>query len=52
MLGISELDSDMRVLEKAIEEGNEKAALAVEAAAYRIKSISVRLRRRSAEWTR
>ena len=37
MLGISELDSDMRVLEKAIEEGNEKAALAVEAAAYRIK---------------
>lgn len=37
MLGISELDSDMRVLEKAISEGNEKAALAVEAAAYRIK---------------
>ena len=36
-LGISELDSDMRVLEKAISEGNEKAALAVEAAAYRIK---------------
>ena len=27
----------MRVLEKAISEGNEKAALAVEAAAYRIK---------------
>ena len=37
MLGISELDSDMRVLEKAIADGNEKAALAVEAAAYRIK---------------
>ena len=37
MLGISELDSDMRVLEKAISEGNAKAALAVEAAAYRIK---------------
>ena len=37
MLGISELDSDMRVLEKAIDEGNEKAKLAVEAAAYRIK---------------
>ena len=37
MKGISELDSDMRVLEKAINEGNEKARLAVEAAAYRIK---------------
>ena len=37
MLGISELDSDMRVLEKAISEGNKKAELAVEAAAYRIK---------------
>ena len=32
MKGISELDSDMRVLEKAINEGNEKARLAVEAA--------------------
>ena len=37
MLGISELDSDMRVLEKAIGEGNELATLAVDAAAYRIK---------------
>ena len=37
MLGVSELSSDMRDLEKAIGEGNEKAKLAVEVAAYRIK---------------
>ena len=37
MLGVSELSSDMRDLEKAISEGNEKAKLAVEVAAYRIK---------------
>ena len=37
MLGASELSSDMRDLEKAISEGNEKAKLAVEVAAYRIK---------------
>ncbi len=37
MLGVSELGSDMRDLEKAINEGNQKAKLAVEVAAYRIK---------------
>lgn len=37
MLGVSELSSDMRDLEKGINEGNEKAKLAVEVAAYRIK---------------
>lgn len=37
MLGVSELSSDMRDLESAINEGNEKAKLAVEVAAYRIK---------------
>jgi len=37
MLGVSELSSDMRDLEKGISEGNEKAKLAVEVAAYRIK---------------
>ena len=37
MKGISELSSDMRDLEKGINEGNEKAKLAVEVAAYRIK---------------
>lgn len=37
MLGVSELSSDMRDLEKGINEGNEKARLAVEVAAYRIK---------------
>ena len=35
--GVSELSSDMRDLEKGINEGNEKAKLAVEVAAYRIK---------------
>ncbi len=37
MKGVSELSSDMRDLEKAMNEGNEKAKLAVEVAAYRIK---------------
>lgn len=37
MLGVSELSSDMRDLESAINEGNQKAKLAVEVAAYRIK---------------
>lgn len=37
MMGISELSSDMRDLEAAIDEGNQKAKLAVEVAAYRIK---------------
>lgn len=37
MLGISELSSDMRDLEAAIKQGNKKAELAVETAAYRIK---------------
>lgn len=37
MLGVSELGSDMRDLEKAINDGNQKAKLAVEVAAYRIK---------------
>ncbi len=37
MLGVSELSSDMRDLEKGINEGNEKAKLAVEVVAYRIK---------------
>lgn len=37
MLGVSELSSDMRDLEKGINEGNEKAKLAVEVASYRIK---------------
>lgn len=37
MLGVSELSSDMRDLEKGINEGNKKAKLAVEVAAYRIK---------------
>ena len=37
MLGVSELSSDMRDLEAAIDAGNEKAKLAVEVAAYRIK---------------
>lgn len=37
MKGISEVDSDMRVLEREIEAGNKKAELAVEAAGYRIK---------------
>lgn len=37
MKGISELSSDMRDLEAAIDAGNEKAKLAVEVAAYRIK---------------
>ncbi len=37
MMGVSELSSDMRDLEAAINEGNEKAKLAVEVAAYRIK---------------
>ena len=37
MKGVSELDSDMRYLEKAIHEGDEKAKLAVDVAAYRIK---------------
>lgn len=37
MLGVSELSSDMRDLEKGINEGNEKAKFAVEVAAYRIK---------------
>ena len=37
MLGVSELSSDMRDLEAAIDEGNQKAKLAVEVAAYRIK---------------
>lgn len=37
MLGVSELSSDMRDLEKGINEGNFKAKLAVEVAAYRIK---------------
>ncbi len=37
MLGISELSSDMRDLEAAIKQGNEKAKLAVDVAAYRIK---------------
>ncbi len=39
MKGVSELDSDMRVLEKAIREGDEKAKLAVDVAAYRIKKF-------------
>ncbi len=39
MFGISELSSDMRDLEAAIEEGNEKAKLAVDVAAYRIKKF-------------
>ncbi len=37
MLGISELSSDMRDLEAAIKDGNQKAQLAVEVTAYRIK---------------
>ncbi len=37
MMGVSELSSDMRDLEAAINEGNKKAELAVELAAYRIK---------------
>ena len=37
MLGVSELSSDMRDLESAIKEGNEKAKLAVDITAYRIK---------------
>ncbi len=37
MKGISEVDSDMRVLEREMATGNSKAQLAVEAAAYRIK---------------
>ena len=37
MMCISELSSDMRDLEAAIDEGNQKAKLAVEVAAYRIK---------------
>lgn len=37
MLGISELDSDLRVLESAAENGNDKARLAIEAMAYRVK---------------
>lgn len=37
MLGISELSSDMRDLESAINSGDEKAKLAVDVAAYRIK---------------
>ena len=37
MLGVSELSSDMRDLERAINQGDEKAKLAVEVAAYRIK---------------
>ena len=37
MKGISELSSDMRDLESAINQGDEKAKLAVEVAAYRIK---------------
>jgi len=37
MLGVSELSSDMRDLEGAIKNGNEKAKLAVDVAAYRIK---------------
>lgn len=37
MKGVSELGSDMRDLEKAINEGNQKAKLAVEVASYRIK---------------
>ena len=37
MLGVSELSSDMRDLESAINQGDEKAKLAVEVAAYRIK---------------
>lgn len=37
MQGVSELSSDMRDLEAAINEGNEKAKIAVDVAAYRIK---------------
>lgn len=37
MYGVSELSSDMRDLEAAMTQGNEKAKLAVEIAAYRIK---------------
>lgn len=37
MKGVSEYDSDMRYLEAAINEGDEKAKLAVDVAAYRIK---------------
>lgn len=37
MQGLSELSADMRDLEAAIGEGNEKAKLAVDVAAYRIK---------------
>ncbi len=37
MMGISELSSDMRDLESAINEGSEKAKVAVDVAAYRIK---------------
>ena len=37
MKGVSEYDSDMRYLEAAIEKGDEKAKLAVDVAAYRIK---------------
>ncbi len=37
MMGVSELSSDMRDLEAAINEGNEKAKVAVDVAAYRIK---------------
>ncbi len=37
MLGVSELSSDMRDLESAIAQGNEKAKLAIDVAAYRIK---------------
>ena len=37
MLGVSEVSSDMRDLESAINQGDEKAKLAVEVAAYRIK---------------
>lgn len=37
MKGVSEYDSDMRYLEAAIKKGDEKAKLAVDVAAYRIK---------------
>ncbi|MCM1305820.1 MAG: acetate kinase [Bacteroides sp.] len=37
MKGVSEYDSDMRYLEAAIKDGDEKAKLAVDVAAYRIK---------------
>lgn len=37
MKGVSEYDSDMRFLEEAIKNGDEKSKLAVDVAAYRIK---------------